>query len=295
MAESSTPFESVRGLPALPPRAPESHKGDYGRTLVVAGSRGMTGAAVLAGTGAVRAGAGLVTVAMPEGICSIIAGHNPCYMLEPLPETDDGTLSLAAKVRILSLMDTNDVMVIGPGLSRNEDVIELVLWLILMVNKPMVIDADGVNAIQEDVSLLQSLSHTVVLTPHPGELGRLARLPAREVVERRLELAVEFARRENLYLALKGHRTIVTDGRRVYFNETGNPGMASGGVGDVLAGMIGALIGQGVDPFEATQLGVHVHGLAGDLAVEHYGLDSLCATDVLDYLPAAFKQTRAEQ
>ena len=295
MADSSTPFESVRDLPTLPARAPESHKGDYGRTLVVAGSRGMPGAAALAAMGAVRAGAGLVTVAVPESIYPIVAGHNPCYMLEPLPETDDGTLALAAKVRILSLMDTNDVMVIGPGLGRNEDVIELVLWLVLMIRKPMVVDADGLNAMQEDVSLLKGLSHTTVLTPHPGELGRLVKIPAREVLERRLELAVEFARAENLYLALKGHRTIVTDGRRVYFNETGNPGMASGGAGDVLAGVIGALIGQGVDPFDATQIGVYAHGLAGDLALERFGLEGLCAVDVLDHLPAAFMQIRAEQ
>jgi len=293
MAEKTTPFESIREVPPLPERAADSHKGDYGRVLVVSGSRSMPGAAALAGSGAVRAGAGLVTVAVPECIAPIVAGHNPCYMVEPLPETDDGTLALASKVRILSLMDANDVLVMGPGLGRDEDTIELVLWLILMVNKPMVLDADAINSLQEDVSLLQALSHTVVLTPHPGELGRLARLPAKEVVERRLELAVEFARRDNLYLALKGHRTIVTDGRRVYFNETGNPGMASGGVGDVLAGVIGGLVAQGIEPFDAIQIGVYVHGLAGDLALEDTGPESLCALDVLDYLPAAFKAFRA--
>ena len=292
MADKSTPFENVRSIPSLPLRQPESHKGDYGRVLVVAGSRSMAGAAVLAATGAVRSGAGLVTVAVPESIYPIVAGQNPCYMVEPLPETSEGALALPSKVRIASLMDGNDVIVIGPGLGRDQDQAELVLWLVLMVNKPMVLDADGINAIQEDVGLLQALSHTVVLTPHPGEFGRLAKLPAKDVLERRLELAVEFARPENLYLALKGNRTIVTDGRRVYFNETGNPGMATGGVGDVLAGVIGALIAQGLGPFEATQLGTHVHGLAGDLALTQYGQEGLCATDVLANLPTAFMRLR---
>ena len=289
---SDQQIERIKDIPALPVREPDSHKGDYGRVLIVAGSQGMAGAAVLAAMGALRTGAGLVKVAVPEGICPVVASYNPCYLTHALPETADGTIALAGKVQILSLVDDYDVLVIGPGLGRSAELTELLLWLLMMVGNPMVVDADAVNCLRDDTSILNSLAHDVVLTPHPGEFGRLVGMGGSEVQDRRLELALMFAQSESLYLALKGHRTLVTDGQRVYVNETGGPALATGGSGDVLAGMIGSLVGQGFGPFEATQLAVYLHGMAGDLAADRLGDESTLPTDVLDMLPHALATVR---
>jgi ADP-dependent NAD(P)H-hydrate dehydratase len=284
--ESSTPaLEIVNHLPVLPPRSAESNKGTYGRVLVIAGSRGMSGAAVLCAGAALRGGAGLVFLAVPEGILTIVAGANPCYLTAPQPQDEEGRFAPAAESHLLALASANDVIALGPGIGRSGALTGLVSALLLRTKKPIVLDADGLNALEASVSTLSNRPAPLILTPHPGEFARLIHTDIASVQARRQELAVQFASTHRLVLVLKGHGTIVTDGRRVYHNTTGNPGMATGGTGDVLTGLIAALLGQGLDAFSAAQLGVYLHGLAGDLARDDLGEVSLIASDLLTYLP----------
>jgi ADP-dependent NAD(P)H-hydrate dehydratase len=295
-----TAIETVTSLPTLPPRPLDSNKGHFGRVLVVAGSRGMSGAAILCGSAALRAGAGLVKVAVPSEIQPIVAGGNPCYTTAALPNDAEGRIASSAITAILTLGDAHDVIAIGPGLDRCTELAALMVDLVAKVPKPMVIDADGLNAFVGQADKLsphprplsrgeRGESGTRIITPHPGEFARLLQIDTKTVQANRRELAIEFARKQNLVVVLKGQGTIVTDGRRVYQNTTGNPGMAKGGTGDVLTGIIAALLGQQLPAFEAAQLGVYVHGLAGDLARDQIGELSMLATDLLDFLPPAFR------
>jgi NAD(P)H-hydrate epimerase len=259
----------------------------------VAGSRGMAGAAVLCGSAALRGGAGLVHVAVPHEVLAIVAAGNPCYITIPLPG-DQGHLSEEAVRELLQGAQTHDVLAVGPGLGRSLGLIALVTTLLSEVAVPIVLDADGLNALESARVLSWSRKAALVLTPHPGEFARLTGNDIPTVQANRQELATEFAREYGVVLVLKGHQTIVTDGHRLYVNSTGNPGMATAGSGDVLTGAIAALIGQRLAPFEAAQLGVHLHGLAGDLARDELGEMGLTATDILHYLPYAQKRWRAE-
>jgi ADP-dependent NAD(P)H-hydrate dehydratase len=281
-------LEDVTLLPRLTPRADDANKGDFGKVLVVAGSRGMSGAAVLCGSAALRGGAGLVRVAIPECIWSVVAAGNPCYTTAPLPNDDSGRLSTSAATDLLRMVPDNNVFAVGPGLGRGAQTSPLVQRLYAQANVPMVLDADGLNAFAAQAGKLKNHAAARVLTPHPGEFARLVQSDTKTVQAQRRELAARFAADHSVTLVLKGHGTIVTDGRRIYQNKTGNPGMATGGTGDVLTGLIAALIGQRLEPFAAAQLGVHVHGLAGDLARDDKGVVSLIASDLLDYLPRAF-------
>jgi NAD(P)H-hydrate epimerase len=283
-------MECITKLPALPPRAADGHKGDFGRVLVVAGSRGMSGAAILCATAALRAGAGLVKVAVPGEILPIVAVGNPCYTTAALPHDGAGHLAHAAHTTLLGLCEMHDVVAVGPGLGHSLELTLLMIELIEKVTRPMVIDADGLNAFVGHADKLRGNGAPRVITPHPGEFARLLQTDTKTVQARRQELAVEFARERKLIVVLKGQGTIVTDGQRVYQNTTGNPGMATGGTGDVLTGIIAALIGQHLSPFDAAQLGVHLHGLAGDLARDQIGEVSLIATDLLEFLPPALRQ-----
>lgn len=283
-------MEIITTLPSLPPRAADANKGTFGRILIVAGSRGMSGAAVLCGSAAVRAGAGLVRVALPAEIQPIVAGSNPCYTTAALPHDAAGRLSTAAQAPLTALIEGQDVVAIGPGLGQSDDLSRLLASLVAAVPKPMVIDADALNAFAGHAENLRAKEAPRILTPHPGEFARLLQTDIKTVQARRRELAAEFAAKHNLIVVLKGQGTIVTDGRRVYQNNTGNPGMATGGTGDILTGIIAALLGQHLAPFEAAQLGVHLHGLAGDLARDQIGEVSLSATDLLDFLPPALRQ-----
>jgi ADP-dependent NAD(P)H-hydrate dehydratase len=282
-------LEIVNELPRLTPRPADSNKGNYGRVLVVAGSRGMSGAAVLCGSAALRGGAGLVTVAVPEEILPIVAAGNPCYLTASLPQDNEGKFSDLAEKRIHELAKLNTVVALGPGVGRSAVLNQLIPNLIRTLEIPIVLDADGLNALQGQADRLNDHAAPVILTPHPGEFARLLGCDVPTVQARRQELAVQFAEKHNLVLVLKGHGTVVTDGRLVYQNRTGNPGMATGGTGDVLTGLIAALLGQGLEPFAAAQLGVYLHGLAGDLAQEDFGQVSLIASDLLTYLPQAFR------
>jgi NAD(P)H-hydrate epimerase len=284
-------IETITVLPKLPPRALDANKGQFGRVLVVAGSRGMSGAAILCGGAALRAGAGLVKVAVPEGILPIVAAGNPCYTTSALSQDGDGRIAASALATLTKLADSHDVLAVGPGLDRSTDLSKCMADLVAAVAKPLVIDADGLNAFVGQADKLRGDKSPRLITPHPGEFARLLNIDVKAVQSKRRELAAEFAGKQNLIVVLKGQGTIVTDGKRVYQNTTGNPGMATGGTGDVLTGIIAALLGQHLPPFEAAQLGVYVHGLAGDLARDQIGEVSLIASDLLDFLPAALRQS----
>jgi ADP-dependent NAD(P)H-hydrate dehydratase len=281
------PTPPPTAVPTLPPRAPDSHKGDFGRVLLVAGSRGMSGAAVLCGTAALRGGAGLVRVAVAADILPIVAGGNPCYMTAPLPCDDQGRLAAGADAEVLRL--AADVVAAGPGLGQSPAVAAVVRALLGRFAGPLVLDADALNVLAGQTEALRGRAVPPVLTPHPGEFARLLGRKVSADPDERRDLATRFAADHGVILVLKGHGTVVTDGRRVYVNTTGNPGMATGGSGDVLTGLIAALLGQRLDPFAAAQLGVHVHGRAGDLARDELGEVSLIATDLIAYLPRALR------
>jgi NAD(P)H-hydrate epimerase len=261
----------------------------FGRILGIAGGRGMAGAAALVGASALRSGAGLVKVASPAEIQPTVASFEPSYMTFPLPQDDDGLIDFGRAAGDLErLAHAADVVAAGPGLGQSDGLRELVRWLIASVESPVVLDADALNNLAGDVSVLDNLIRPVVLTPHPGEFARLIGRPTREIQADRERLAAEFASRDHLVLVLKGHQTIVTDGHRLYVNTTGNPGMATGGAGDCLTGVIAALLGQGMSAFDAASLGVFVHGLAGDIARDQNGEVGLIAGDIVDSLADAF-------
>ncbi|NLF72060.1 MAG: NAD(P)H-hydrate dehydratase [Candidatus Anammoximicrobium sp.] len=283
----------VLPLPTLPPRKADAHKGDFGRALLVGGSRGMSGAVALAGMAALRSGAGLVTLAVPDVCLETVASFEPSYMTAPLASDDAGRLRREAESEIVRLASVCDAVACGPGLGRSPALNELVLGLYQTLPRPLVLDADGLNALAAAGASCPAAAAARILTPHPGEFRRLAgqsdaRWPREELCRR----AIELAGRQNWVLVVKGHRTLVTDGVRVTYNTTGNPGMATGGSGDVLTGVITALIGQGLGPFEAAQLGVYVQGRAGDLAAAQLGQTSLIARDLIAFLPQAFRDLR---
>jgi ADP-dependent NAD(P)H-hydrate dehydratase len=274
-------------LPRLPPRAPESHKGDFGRALLVGGSRGMSGAIALAGMATLRSGAGLVKLAVPDAVLDTVASFEPSYMTVALPCDRDGRITLAARAVIEPLIDVANCVACGPGLGRSDDLTELVVWMYSSIAQPLVLDADALNALATRPDVQANPGGPRVLTPHPGEFRRLIGDDT-STDDQLLVHAVEFSRRNGVVVVLKGHRTLITDGSRSVRNTTGNPGMATGGSGDVLTGIITALVCQQLSPFDAAQLGVHIHGLAGDLAAAELGQVSLIASDLVRYLPQAF-------
>ena len=275
----------------LPPRAAQTHKGDVGRVFIVAGSVGFSGAAALCTMGALRVGAGLVTLGLPKSLHDPMVEKLTEAMFAVLPETKEGSLSAQALPQILNQIERMDAVAIGPGLSQHPQTKALVHQLLPKITKPLVLDADGLNALAEDLSLLKKRVQPMILTPHPGEMGRLTRLSVDDVQRDRQRIAVEFAKTYGVVVVLKGHHTIVAsyDGTS-YVNETGNPGMASGGTGDVLTGMIAGLLGQRLSLFDAARLGVYLHGLAGDLAAAERGQIGLIASDLLDRIPLAIRQ-----
>jgi NAD(P)H-hydrate epimerase len=249
----------------------------------------MTGAPALAGLAALRSGAGLVTVASAETAVPTIAGYSPCLMTVPLGSDAAGRIDPSASQPLDAAIARATVVVIGPGMGRSPGLDRWVRQLVSDIAAPMIVDADGLNALARlDASLGPRASAARIMTPHPGEFARLvgSKPSTREESER---LAIDVAERYGWIVVLKGHQTLVTDGRSVRRNTTGNPGMATGGTGDVLSGVIAALVAQGLNPFDAAVLGAHVHGLAGDLAARRLGEPSLVATDVIDELAAALK------
>jgi NAD(P)H-hydrate epimerase len=285
-------------LPQLPPRRPDSHKGDYGRALLVGGSRGMAGAIALAGQATLRSGAGLVTLAVPRSIQDIVASFSACYMTQGLDEAD-GQVTKQATGNVLNAETNATAIAIGPGLGRSAGAIEFANYLYQIGDRPKVFDADALFALAQNPPALNKPGGARILTPHPGEFARLT--GKRYDDSRRIESAAEFVRNiaegasavgkasSEIVLVLKGHQTVITGGNRCCTNHTGNPGMATGGSGDVLTGVITGLLCQGLAPFDAARLGVHIHGLAGDLAAAELGQVSLIASDLIEYLPKAFR------
>ncbi|MCU1298246.1 MAG: hypothetical protein JWO91_2524 [Acidobacteriaceae bacterium] len=274
------------------PRPPDSNKGSFGHVLVVGGSLGKTGAAVMAGIAVLRAGAGLSTVATAKSVLSVVAGFHPELMTEPLEETGEGTISIRAYEALQSLAEKMTVLAIGPGISRNPETSETVRKLVAESNKPIVLDADGLNAFEGQSAELNGKGKTLVITPHPGEMARLVGGSIADVQRDRIKTGRDFAREHDLIVVLKGHRTLIAnpDGE-VWVNTTGNPGMATGGTGDVLTGITAGLVAQNPKrAFEAVTAAVHLHGLAGDVACERMGEQSLIATDLIEALPQAIRR-----
>ena len=275
---------------AISPRRPKSHKGDYGHVLVLAGSLGLTGAAYLTCAACLLSGSGLVTLGIPKSLNSIMEVKLTEVMTKPLAETKDITLSDRALGQINKILPQFDALAIGPGLSRNPETQELIHKLLKSVTQPLVLDADGINALNGKVDLLHCLKSDLVMTPHLGEMSRLLNLKITEIENRRIKIAQAFAKKYKVVIVLKGHLTVVANRNgKTYVNHTGNPGMASGGCGDVLTGMIASFLGQGIDSFKAAKLGVYLHGLAADYVAEEKGEISLIATDILDKLPQVLK------
>jgi ADP-dependent NAD(P)H-hydrate dehydratase len=281
----------IKTIPKLKPRVVDSHKGTFGKVCIVAGSVGMSGAAALAGRAALRAGAGLVRVAVPKSILPIVASIEPSYTTIPLDDAS-GQISRKAVSRLISAANDNDVLAFGCGVGVSPAVRSVLETLIGLDNLRMVIDADGLNNLSKLKDWPQKVKAELIITPHPGEMARLWKGLFRDdsPIDRE-NLATQFALRTNTTVVLKGAGTVVTDSRQIYVNTTGNPGMASAGAGDVLTGVITALIGQGMSNFDASVYGVYVHGLAGDIAADELGQISLMATDIIDALPAAFAQS----
>lgn len=280
--------------PLVGPRPAESNKGNYGHVLVVGGSLGKSGAAAMAGMAVLRAGAGLSTVATAKSALGTVAGFHPELMTEPLSETDAGTISKSALEEICELAKAKSVVAIGPGISRNPQTAEMVRALVATLQVSMVVDADGLNAFDGRTDELNGKGRTLVITPHPGEMARLAGMSIPDVQKDRLGVARQFALEHDLIVVLKGHRTLVVrpDGE-AWVNTTGNPGMSTGGTGDILTGMVAGMIAQNPkDAFAATTAAVRLHGLAGDVMRESVGQHSLVATDLLQGLPEAFRRTQ---
>ena len=298
IADIGIPYEVIEGLDGkhielltpeqlrelVEPRAADSHKGDFGRVTVVAGSRGKTGAAHLAAMGALRSGAGLVTVATPAACLPIIASMAPEFMTEPLGHPGDASVTAGSVDSVLEL--TQDVIACGPGLGRGAEVSEFVRRLVERATVPLVLDADALTVLADDPGrLIGKEERDVIITPHPGEMARLIGASIEEVQANRIEVASDFATTHRVYVVLKGHRTVVaTPDGRVYINPTGNPGMATGGTGDVLTGMIAAWLAQLLDAEAACRLAVFLHGAAGDLAEAEEGQAAMTATDLLAHL-----------
>jgi len=248
----------------------------------------MVGAAALAAKGALRSGAGLVTVGTAEAVEPILAAKLECAMTLPLPSVDSSIAATALPVALQKAAEM-DCIGTGPGLGRHPDTMKFMAGLLRDLDKPLVLDADGLNLISGTLRRdLLGYAHPVILTPHPGEMARLLDLSIQAVQKNRKATAIRAAKDFQAIVVLKGADTVITDGACVHINQTGNPGMATGGAGDVLTGIITALVGQGLSAFDAARLGVHVHGLAGDLAAERFGQVSMTATDIADHLAAAF-------
>lgn len=271
-------------------RLPEAHKGDFGHLLVLAGARGKSGAALLSASAALRCGTGLVTLAGPSGLNPIFSTALLEAMTAPQPERPDGSLKLSERC-LNRALDGKTGLVFGPGVGVTAETKRIMEWVLTHSRAPLLIDADGLNCAATKPSMLKAARVPVILTPHPGEMARLTHMTTAAVQARRLDVARSFAGKTGCYVVLKGARSIVADpDGRVWLNPTGNPGMASGGMGDVLSGVIGGLLAQGYPPHEACCLGVFVHGAAADALANTRGQAGMLARDVIDMLPETLRR-----
>ncbi len=279
-------------LPTIPDRSPNAHKGTFGTVFGVGGSRGMSGAVALAGRSALLGGAGLVRLAVPDPILETVAGFCPNYTTVPISADVQGRISINATETVIRQSEAATALFLGPGLGRSAGLDPFVRKIVKRVERPLVVDADALNSLG---SPTEPVEFPRIFTPHPGEFTRLTLQPTpdEEHADERIAAAVEFSKRLNVVLVLKGHATIITDGDRVSANPTGNPGMATGGSGDVLTGLIASLLAQGFPAFDAARLGVFLHGLAGDFAAKKLGQESVVATSIIDAIPEAIQWFRA--
>ena len=270
-------------------RRPDAHKGCFGHIFILASSARFSGAGVLCAEAALRSGAGLVTLGIPKSLNTAMIKIKPKeVMILPLAETKEGTLSINAYQKIKDFTNNIDVLAIGPGLTENRSTQSLVRKVIFNINRPTVIDADGLNALIGHLDLLRVMK---ILTPHPGEMARLLGVSIKKVQGHRKETAQKFAKVHKATIVLKGHNTMVVDDKgNLYINKTGNPGMATAGSGDVLTGMIAAFLGQGLDAFNAAKYAAYLHGLAGDLAAKEKTQLGMIASDIIEKIPEAIKK-----
>ena len=271
-------------LNILPDRDPFAHKGKFGKILLLCGSEGYTGAAALASMGALRSGAGLVFLGVPRSIYAIEAVKLTEPVVFPLPDAD-GKLSCEAVSEILERLTKMDAVLVGPGLGQSEGVLEVVKTVLEQATCPVVLDADGINMVAKHMDILRGRTAPTILTPHDGEFARLGGVIGAD----RVAAAEQMARELGCIVLLKGHHTVITDGSGTYINHTGNPGMAVGGSGDVLAGIIVSLLGQGIAPLEAAACGAWLHGAAGDRCAAELGQYGMLPTDMLNILPRLLK------
>ncbi len=279
----------------LPKRPAAAHKGTFGSVLILAGSQGMSGAASLAGQAALHGGAGLVTLAIPRGIAHIVSSAHPSYMTVWLPD-EEGRICTSALAEVEKASQGKTALAVGPGLGQGSSVQAVVHRLYNRSRQPMVLDADGLNAFVGTTDKLKLREHHAprILTPHPGEFARLTGKTTKAIQQHREELSVEFARQHQVVLLLKGAQTLITDGRRCAVNTTGSTALATGGSGDILTGLIVALLAQGMPAFEAAQLAAHLHGLAGEIAGVKCSDRFVTSLDILKYLAHAWKKLDAE-
>lgn len=275
----------------IPMRLSSANKGSCGRVSIIAGSKGMTGAAALSALGALRSGAGLVTALTPSSEQPILAVKLTEAMTVPLPH-ENGIISAAAADTVLESIQNADAVVFGPGLGKGRGILPLLERIITEFTKTLIIDADGINALSSNIDILNRKKCSVILTPHPGEMSRLSGLSISEIQSARIKTAEDFADRFDVTVALKGEGTVVAArGGKTAVNPSGNCGMATGGTGDVLSGVVAALAAQGCTPYNSAVLGVYLHGLAGDIAAAEKGVHGLIASDLCGALPAAFLET----
>lgn len=263
-----------------PPRKQNTHKGDYGKILILAGAEGYTGAPSLAAKAALRSGAGLIYLGVPEAVYPIVASKLDAPVVFPLPDRD-GRLSMDALPEILKRLETADACLLGPGLGRSEEMDALAAVILHRCRCPLVLDADGINAVSAHKDILRGAACPLILTPHEGEFRRLTQESEADRISGAEALAAEL----RAIVLRKGHETVITDGRKTYLNRTGNAGMATGGSGDVLAGILVSLLGQGVPPLEAAATAAWLHGTAGDLAAKQLGQYAMGPNDLIDHLP----------
>jgi len=281
-----------RHISKISPRQEDTNKRDFGHVFVVAGSQGMTGAAYLASQAALLSGSGIVTCAVPEGLNDIMEIKLTEAMTLPLPETKERSISSLSSKKIAEFSKKVDVLAVGPGISRNKDTQKAVRNTLKGINKPIVLDADGIIALADNKEILRRRKAATVLTPHLGEMSKLIGRDVSLIQKNREKAAVDFAKKNKVILVLKGHKTIVANPKgKTYINATGNSGMSTAGSGDVLTGMIASFIGQGIEVYSAAVIGVYLHGLAGDIAAREKGQFSLIASDLLEKLPQAIQET----
>ena len=287
---------SIEQVPALPDRPEDGHKGTFGKVLIIGGSVGMSGAVCLSSVSALRSGSGMVTAAVPRSIQMTVAAYEPCVMTIGLDTDSNGQLASLSRKRIEELLAGKDAVAIGPGLGQSAEAAELVAIVLEVCRVPLVLDADALNVAAIGGLLAKRNKETgCVITPHPGEFARLTGLPVAEDEDTRIAMSADFARTHELTVVLKGPRTVVTNGARLFVNATGNSGMATAGSGDVLTGIVASLLGQRMNAFEAAALAVNAHGRAGNFVAFELGERGMIASDLLQALPKAWEQMESHQ